>query len=89
MDVNEPLSVVRGPPNWALETPTSYRLLGLVAVSVVASIAVLVTNRAPPGFWRGARDRRSKKALHNLTIIVTDVLAGITLVNGVLAFFGA
>ena len=86
---SQPPAVVRGAPNWALETPTSHRLLGLLVASVAASLAVLLTNHVSPRWLRGAGDRKGKKALHISTIIVTHVQAVLTLVNGLLAFFGA
>lgn len=98
---NDLLPTVEHASNLALDRPASYRLLGLMLASVLVSLAVLFAHHPPFGWTPrlqrgasggagGAGERKGrKKAPHHLTIAVTDMLAGITLVNGLLAFFGA
>lgn len=89
MDDSKPPLVVRA-SNLGLDTPLSHRLLGLMLTSAAVSLAVLLTNH-PPLRWLGRgkeRDGKKKKAQHNVTILVTDLLACVALLNGLLAFFG-
>lgn len=90
MDTDQPPPVVHA-TNLGLDTPVSHRLLALMLVSVVSGLGVLYTNHSILLRWarRANRNDGGKKASHNPTIVVTDLLAAISLVNGVLAFFGA
>lgn len=85
---HRPPAVVRA-SNLGLDTPLSHRLFGLLVASAAVSLAVLFSNHR--GTAKGERPggSKKKKPQHTMTVLVTDVLAGITLANGVLAFFGA
>lgn len=90
-------TVVRA-SNLALATPVSQRLLGLMLASVAVSLGVLYSHHAPADWLRLLRGRQrgqrpeqqgGKKTQRHLAVVATDTLAAITLVNGLLAFFGA
>lgn len=97
-EIDTPPAVVHA-SNLALDTPASRRLLGLMLASVVVSLGILYSHHAPAGWWQRVWLRRrgrsrpeqrggGKKAPRHLAVVATDTLAGITLVNGLLAFFG-
>ena len=73
--------------NWGLHTPASQRLFALMLFSTLGSLAVLLTTH-PPRFRRVHHTAASKKTPHNPTVVVTDFIAGISLLTGLLAFFG-
>ena len=96
-EIDTPPAVIHA-SNLALDTPASRRLLGLMLGSVAVSLGVLYTHHAPARWWqrlwlRGPRRRAEQrsggtKTARHLAVAATDTLAGITLVNGLLAFFG-
>lgn len=86
MELDRPPPVARA-SNFGLHTPVSHRLFGLMLCSTLGSLVVLLTNH-PPRFRRVDRATPAKKAPHNPTVVVTDVMAAISLLNGLLSFFG-
>lgn len=87
MELDRPPPVVHASHNWGLHTPVSHRLFGLMLCSTLSSLAILLTNHSPR-FRRADHASATKKAPHNPMVVVTDCLAVISLLNGLLAFFG-